>query len=39
MNKMEPRKELNLKELRQTLEPAMSPYKVVRRDAIQYPHT
>ena len=27
---------MNLKELRQTLEPAMSPYKVVRRDAIQY---
>ena len=29
-------KELNLNELRDTLEPAQSPYKVVRRDAVQY---
>lgn len=29
-------KELNLNEIRSTLEPNQSPYKVVRRDAVQY---
>lgn len=33
---MEPLKELNLSELRTTLQPALKPYKVVRRDAVEY---
>ena len=33
---MEPLKELDLKEIRNKLEPALKPYKVVRRDAIEY---
>ena len=33
---MEPLKELDLNEIRNKLEPALKPYKVVRRDAIEY---
>lgn len=33
---MEQKKELNLSELRRTLEPKINPYRVVRRDEVEY---